>query len=74
MVEKTSSNPDWADQLRRLNELMVLAGGGGRRWAAETFSTGCPPLDRRLPRQGFGAAPWWNGSVRAPAAERWSWR
>lgn len=53
MAEKSGIRRDLPGELRRLTELLEQAGGGQRRAATDRFSTGCPPLDRRLPRQGL---------------------
>lgn len=53
MAEKSRLRRDLPGELRRLTELLERAGGGRRRAVADRFSTGCPPLDRRLPRQGL---------------------
>jgi len=50
---KTGLRRNLPGELRRLTELLERASRGHRRAAAEQFSTGCPPLDRRLPRQGL---------------------
>lgn len=53
MAENSGVRRDLPSELRRLTELLEQAGGGQRRAAVDRFSTGCPPLDRRLPRQGL---------------------